>query len=216
MLHTPEEREIMRSAWIPTLRPDATFDPFPLACLKNILDDFTNPSCFDKKQILDVGPGQCDFLDSAKDLGAQTFGVDLCPAVVTLGTLRGHAMTAADFRDGWPFRGRKFDGILSRAAIASGQMGAIKNGAAGLAAFIEFLEDLAASLSPGGWLWVLPWNATTNEAVEAEVKGWAMRHDISIVPLTYGEARRYLSDFEAGRLALPQIWRRPLQVTGEQ
>jgi len=62
LLYTSEEKEIMSAAVQPNMRnPDIGVEPF-----RHIIKKYLKGAAFANKNILDIGPGQCDFLDLAK------------------------------------------------------------------------------------------------------------------------------------------------------
>lgn len=148
MLYTSEEKDIMRTALQPNVRnPEIAVEPY-----QHIIKDYLRNVAFKGKRILDIGPGQCDFLDLAKKAGAdRTFGCDFDPAVGKLGQLRGHDMSITNLREGWPYKGMTFDGIFCRGSINCCWF-------ANEEYLVSFLDDMAASLLPKAWLWIAPWN----------------------------------------------------------
>lgn len=177
MLYTDEEKNIMSTALQPNMRnPKISIEPF-----KNIMKDYLRRSRFKGGSILDIGPGQCDFLDLAKKAGArQTFGFDFDPAVGELGRLRGHEMSNANLRHGWPYKEVMFDGIFCRGSLNCCWFGSEEK-------LVEFLDDMAASLNPKGWMWIAPWTNPVPgkedfmEVAHRVCADWAARNGITII-----------------------------------
>ena len=97
MLYTDQERDVMANAIQPNMRKaNISVTPF-----KNIVEDHPDTFSFDNKDVLDIGPGQLDFLDLAKQNGAKsTVGIDFDPAIQDLGKIRGHEIHVVDLRQG--------------------------------------------------------------------------------------------------------------------
>lgn len=87
MLYNEQEISLMANAIQPNMRKNGS-----VASVQHIVQDFFTPDHFQGKHVVDLGPGQCDFLDIAKRFGAITYGVDFDPCVTELGKLRGHNM----------------------------------------------------------------------------------------------------------------------------
>lgn len=188
----------MASARIPSLRKP---DRRPRAFLA-VIDDFLPRFDFEGSSILDIGPGQWDMLDIARARGAaRTVGIDFDPAVCKLGLMRGHEAVNADLTEGWPLAGERFDGIFCRASINPYWFRD--------EALHRFLDGLAASAAPDGWIWIVPWNkppqradGDTIERVEAIVRAWGDRNAIRIRPPSPAEIKRYGIGYDLPLLAL--------------
>jgi SAM-dependent methyltransferase len=201
LLYSDEEKEIMSAAVQPNMRnPDIGIEPF-----RHVIKKYLKGSAFKNKRILDIGPGQCDFLDLAKKAGAdRTFGCDFDPAVGTLGELRGHDMTVANLKQGWPYKGMVFDGIFCRGSINCCWFSSEYR-------LTVFLDDIAASLSPDGWIWIAPWNNPVpgNEAfldvAHRVSKEWADKNAIRIETPSPRKRVKYGISYAIPRI---EIWRR--------
>lgn len=201
MLHSDEERAIMANAIQVNLRnPDAG-----AAAFTNIFKDVFAHMPLEGARVLDIGPGQCNFLDLFKEKKARTCGVDFDPAVVKLGQSRGHEMHQADFLEGWPFAGQTFDGIFSRGAIDCYRYGPANTA--------KFLDGLIHSLAPGGWLWIVPWNALKflqhpPEEIDSEIASWADKYRIAIRQPSEAERARYRLHYGIPRI---ELWTRNIR-----
>lgn len=180
MLYNDVEIEVMSTA-IQTGMRNPKISPKPF---QSIIDKYLSDISFKDQAVLDIGPGQWDFLDIAKAGGAtRTVGVDFDPAVCELGKVRGHESLQADFKDGWPFKGQSFDGIFCRGSINVFWFSREPE-------LKDFLEGITDSLKPGGWLWIAPWNKPADSQpedvvamIKTETTAWRERHGIeSIVP----------------------------------
>lgn len=176
MLYTDEERAIMAEA----LQPNMRSANIPQTAFAQIIADHLADFRFEGARVLDIGPGQLDFLDIARDRGAaQTVGVDFDPAIVALGKLRGHDIRLANLRQGWPCPDARFDLIFCRGSLNCHWFPAEPR-------LRAFLDGLAGSLAPGGRMWIAPWNKPARddpaqiEAVTRVLADWAGRHGIAI------------------------------------
>lgn len=185
MLYNDEERRAMAPAIHAGMREtNILIGPF-----RNILADFFAGTDFKGKRILDVGPGQCDFLDLAKERGAQTHGVDFDPAVAALGALRGHDVIVGDLKAGWPYPGQTFDGIFCRGSIN------LFTFQLDVGRLYAFLEGFEASLAPGSWVWAAPWNKPRDEsdlgAVGSIKEHWLRSNGIALTIASPEQKKRY-------------------------
>lgn len=190
MLYNDIEREVMASAIQSNMR---TSSPAVYRGISATVDSYLGHIDFHGQRILDIGPGQCDFLDIVKERGAITFGVDYDPAVLKLGEMRGHNMTACNLRKGWPFKDVQFDGIFCRASIncywfaMAGDETPLR----------EFLAHIGKSLKPTGWMWILPWNKPVESqeslvgVTRAVIGEWAKLSKIRIEVVGKEEKSRY-------------------------
>jgi len=160
-----------------------------IAPFQHILADFFATYDFTGKRILDIGPGQCDLLDLVKQRGAHTFGVDFDPAVAALGALRGHNVVVGNLQAGWPYPGVTFDGIFCRGSINlftfQPDMGRLYG----------FLEGFEASLAPGAFVWVAPWNKPRDAgdagAVDSIKANWLRSNGIDLHIAEPAQRKRY-------------------------
>lgn len=121
---------------------------------ERIIADFGFALRFPGARILDLGPGQWDFADAARDRGAQrVVGIDNDPAVIRLGEHRGfdaiekslQQISSDDFEE-------PFDGIFCRWSINAFWFSSDDERHA------RFVRQLCASLAEAGWAWIAPWN----------------------------------------------------------
>lgn len=207
MLYNDTEREVMKNAIQPWLRgrthPDG--EDLPLDRNQVLIEKFLGTDYFLNKRVLELGPGQCDFLDIARGMGAATFGVDFDPAIIELGRLRGHQITLANMSEGWPLQGQVFDGIYSR---VSNNIYAYND----VDRFRCFLAGIAASLTKDGWLLFVPFNQPyanpQAEAIRAETDLWLAREGIELLLLPE-EQLVHLQIADYG-VPLHEVWYRGL------
>lgn len=190
MLYNKDEESVMATAIQERMR---TSSPAVHRSIKAIFDVFIGDRDFKGARILDVGPGQCDFLDMAKERGAITFGVDFDPAAVRLGEMRGHRMLHHNLSKGWPYESDQFDGIFCRGSINCFWFATPER----LTDLRLFLDRMNASLTPEGWLWVLPFNnpaekhLTMVEAIRGTIGEWAKKSKIAVEVVGKAERQRF-------------------------
>lgn len=204
MLYNDIERGIMSRARQPNMRRS---HPSGQKAIARIVDTVLVANKMSGAKVLELGPGQCDFLDIARSMGATTFGIDFDPAVVQLGKLRGHTMTLHNLSTGWPLGEERFDGIFCRGSINCFW-------------FVKqtdqdrldlFLDNLSGALNPDGWLWIVPWNkpATPDQALEDEthttVAMWAQRSGVTIQCLDDEARMEYQLNYQIPRV---EIWQK--------
>ena len=161
MLYNKEEISLMSNAIQQNMRKKVLVEPF-----QHIVQDFFTADHFQGKHVVDLCPGQCDFLDIAKRCGAITYGVDFDPCVTQLGKLRGHNMAdAQNFQESWPYEQNMFDGIFCRGSL--NYFTTIKDGPQDASAV---LARLFSSLKPDGWIWIAPWAKFSQEQTDISDK----------------------------------------------
>lgn len=150
MLYNEIEKNIMKNAVQPSMR----WLNSSTSSFNNIWHDFFSalPSMANQN-ILDIGPGQCDMLDIFKEQGAKTYGVDFDPAVIELGSLRGHNMQhVRSIQAQWPYEVNMFDGIFCRGSLNYFRgVGSVPSREA------TFLETIFMSAKKDAWIWIAPW-----------------------------------------------------------
>jgi hypothetical protein len=165
MLYTDDERSVMSTAVQPSLgRTNVAVGPY-----ENIINDFI-PRSLLTHRVLELGPGQCDFLDLVRNAGGHAVGVDFDPAVCNLGRLRGHEMVLANLRDGIPAGLDTIDGIFCRGSINAYWF------TKRLERLDAFLEGLGGLIRSARWTWIAPWNnpagAADADLIEARLATW--------------------------------------------
>ncbi len=201
MLYTDEERAVMAEAIQPNMRiNNILVQPFT-----NIIADFLTEASLRGARVLDIGPGQLDFLDLMKSAGTTvTVGIDFDHAIQKLGAMRGHEVVITDLRNGWPLKRETFDGIFCRGSLNCFWYPEEDK-------LRDFLDNMAASLSPKGWIWIAPWNKPAagqegyTETVERVVAAWAQRNGITIEEPEKASHARYGIGYQIPKV---QIWRR--------
>ncbi|HJK88455.1 MAG: class I SAM-dependent methyltransferase [Candidatus Megaira endosymbiont of Mesostigma viride] len=179
MLYNNIEKEVMSSAVHPYLRNS---NKVVYRGICDIVAGYFRDFDFCDLHILDIGPGQCDFLDIAKAKGAVTYGIDFEPAVVKLGEMRGHNMTLCNVIKDWPFKDMVFDGIFCRGSINCYWF--IQQGNSYL--LQQFLNQITKSLKPDSWMWIMPWNKPSPSQVNLvdlyriTIEKWASEAQVNI------------------------------------
>lgn len=200
MLYNEQEISLMADAVQPNMRNKVSVVPF-----KHIVQDFFTPDHFHGKHVVDLGPGQCDFLDIAKSFGAVTYGVDFDPCVTALGKLRGHVMAEAqNFQETWPYEQKMFDGIFCRGSL--NYYATAKNGPQDA---LAFLTKVFSSLKPGGWIWIAPWAKFSEKqsAVAPEIFAlvhiFLKKHGVTVAVPSRGAIAHYGVNYVIPRI---EIW----------
>lgn len=200
MLYNDAERALMAAAVQPNMRRQDV----SAVSLEKIADAF-HLRCSRDARILDIGPGQCDFLDIAKKRGATTVGCDFDAAIVELGRMRGHTMQQSNLRNGFPAGLGTFDGIFCRGSIN------VYWFAADPERLRPLLDGIAAALRPGGWMWIAPWNRPADPAapavarIDAIVDDWIARNAFERWTAPPPIAWAYGIAYEVPR---PEVWMR--------
>ncbi|HJK88454.1 MAG: class I SAM-dependent methyltransferase [Candidatus Megaira endosymbiont of Mesostigma viride] len=210
MIYNDLEKEVMANAIQPNMRT-----PRPLAGLNAIVDNYLKNIDFQGTHILDIGPGQCDFLDIVKGKGAVTYGIDFDPAVVKLGEMRGHNMTFCDLTKDWPFKDMVFDGIFCRSSINCYWFVQPDNNEL----LKQFLDRISKSLKSNGWMWILPWNKpyeTQENLVEptrATIAEWIKQIQARIEVMGQEEKVLYQSFYT---IPVTEVWVRNCALPSER
>lgn len=204
MLYNKQEISLMADAIQPNMRNKTNILPF-----QHIVQDFFTLAHFQGKHVVDLGPGQCDFLDIAKRCGAVTYGVDFDPCVTQLGKLRGHNMAdAQNFQESWPYEQNMFDGIFCRGSL--NYFTTIKDGPQDA---IAFLARLFSSLKPDGWIWIAPWAKFSQEQIDISsevftlVYSFLKKYGITVAAPSKGAIIHYGVNYVIPRI---EIWIRNL------
>jgi len=201
MLYNDEERRTMALAVQPNMRSaNISIGPF-----QNIAADFLQDRHFVDRDILDIGPGQLDFLDIARTRGARTTrAIDFDPAIRQLGNLRGHDVEVADLKQGWPLVGQRFSGIFCRGSINCFWYESSD-------VLLKFLDGIVNSIEADGWLWIAPWNKpaptrpTQVPLINATIELWLTQRGISQDKPDEESRRRYGIGYTIPDVV---IWRR--------
>ena len=191
MLTNPEEIAIIANARQVNIRdPSRSREHF-----ENIFADFFSNVSFSGAKVLDLGPGQYDFGEMARERGADPSAIDNDPAVIQLGRFKGHQVLDGNLKDlNVDWFGHTFDGIFCRGSINAfwfqSDEGKLK----------AHIDQLVALMSPNGWAWIAPWNGVQkNSDLSAEDVERVLScqreafnaHGFSYHDLTIGETNRY-------------------------
>ncbi|HEY1299350.1 MAG TPA: class I SAM-dependent methyltransferase [Stellaceae bacterium] len=147
MLLDDEEFAIMASAAQPQLRDQQSDAKF-----RSLFEYFFAGRDFSGREVLELGPGQCDFSRFAAAAGASVTVMDHDPAVVALGRKRGYEAIIGDFLTfDWGTLRARFDGLFARNSISVQRF-------SDPASFEALIDGVCSVLKPSGWGWVVPWN----------------------------------------------------------
>jgi SAM-dependent methyltransferase len=149
MLTEPIEIEIISKARQANVRdPLRNRQPF-----YHILDDFLYGESLRGALVLDLGPGQFDLGEILRAHGAEVEAIDNDPAVLELGTHRGHRCIEGDIASIHAIEtGATYDGVFCKFSCNSVPL------ATNPADLQRFVDALVALCKPGGWCWIAPWN----------------------------------------------------------
>jgi len=197
----------MADAMQPNMRKSYSRDLF-----FNVFDDFLADTRLQGSTILDLGPGQCDFLDILRNRNALTAGFDVDKAVCHLGMARGHRMIQGDVRKRWPFPEKSLDGLFCRGSFNAFWF------ATDLDLFQVRLNEMLASLKSRGWLWFVPWNrpyekdGTANDAIQKLQAKILDQYDVKRVVPDAQQIMRYGINYEIPKT---EIWLKNLKVRAD-
>ncbi|UCD34444.1 MAG: class I SAM-dependent methyltransferase [Nitrospiraceae bacterium] len=153
MLTDPEEIRIISAALQKNVR-----DPNRArAHFDRIFADFFKTVRFRNTRVLDLGPGQYDFGELARQRGAAVHAIDYDPAVIQLGRHKGFTVRegnleevkAGDFEEA-------FDGLFCKYSINAFWFHEAP-------ALAHHVRELVRLIKPGGWSWIAPWNGASEE-----------------------------------------------------
>ena len=183
MLRDPIEIEIASRARQPGIRNPRR----PRSHFENVLADFLGDELLQGKRLLDLGPGQWDFAELARERGAQSItGIDNDEAVVELGLYKGFDAVLGDLRDLDAALG-PFDGVFCKFSI-NAFWAATDEDAAAYARSVAVL---------GGWAWIAPWNGApasftgdVERRLAAQTEGFASC-GFEVIQLSDEQTQRY-------------------------
>ena len=126
---------------------------------ENIFKDFFESMTLENSRLLDLGPGQYDFAEMARERGAITYGIDNDPSVVQLGKHKGFPVRLADLKKlkatDYNFR---FDGLFCKYSINAFWFHKddrhLRN----------YIYKLGELVKEDGWLWIGPFNGIPKKA----------------------------------------------------
>jgi hypothetical protein len=172
MVLTPEEALIMREARQPKLRnPLRSRDPFSA-----IFSVFFHDVSFEGQKVIDLGPGQWDFCEVAREKGAECVGVDHDPAVLRLGEHKGFSSVNGDLRkvESFDFGRQNFNGLFNRFSFNSAWFIGMPQ------AHYEYVQALTQFISPSGWAWMAPWNGrpASRDGEAGAVRALAVQREV--------------------------------------
>lgn len=126
---------------------------------ENIFKDFFDSVNLTNARLLDLGPGQYDFAEMARELGAVTYNIDSDPPVVQLGEHKGFPVRLADLKKlkktDYNFQ---FDGLFCKYSINAFWFyeddQRLRN----------YIYELGRLVKEDGWLWIGPFNGIPKKA----------------------------------------------------
>ena len=143
----------------------------------------------------DLGPGQYDFGELAREQGGDCMGVDFDPAVIELGQFKGFKTREMNLKKlpsaEWD---APFDGVFNKFALNAYWTGNDMD------AQHEMAGAVNAMVKDGGWAWIAPWNGVPKaqdlsqtaiiETVEKQKTAFEAQ-GFDCVPLTAKQAKHY-------------------------
>jgi hypothetical protein len=153
MLRDPVEIEIASRAQQPGIR-----DPNrPREHFDHIFDDFLRGDVIAARDLIDLGPGQWDFAELARERGVGSVtGIDRDEAVVELGHYKGFRPLLGDLRELDPGELGTFDGVFCKFSLNA--FWAATDDEA-----VAYVGRIGELVRPGGWSWIAPWNGAPAE-----------------------------------------------------
>ncbi len=162
MLTDPNEIEIISAAIQPGLRHAHGLR----GAVEAIIDEFLNTITFQGARLLDLGPGQFDFCELARQRGAIVHAIDKDPAVVKLGNYKRIPTVHGDLRK---LNARtfefQFDGVFCKFSINALWY---RDSMFSRRRHRRFIGQISRLIKPGGWAWIAPWNGTKIPVREAD------------------------------------------------
>ena len=131
-----------------------------------IFDDFLIGYDFSDKSWLDLGPGQFDFAELAREKGAAVHNVDNDPAVLELGRFKGFTSIEGNLKhfNQIDFPNVFYDGLFCKFSINAFWM------AEDISLVEKYTDDLVAKLKPNFTAWVAPWNGVPKKISLTDVE----------------------------------------------
>lgn len=150
MLVRPEEIAAIADAQEPGIRNPSR----PRFHFEGIIRDFFAGTDVRGLRLLDLGPGHYDFGELMRLRGAEVEAIELDPAVVRLGAMKGMTVYAGDLTDPSVYAqlAARFDGIFCRGSINANWF--IHDEAA----HIAYLDALLTTMKGDGPSWISPCN----------------------------------------------------------
>jgi len=159
MLTDPKEIEIISKARQPNVRdPKRAREPF-----EHIFADFLSEVDLSDQNVIDLGSGQFDFCELARNLGAsECFAIDNDPAVIELGHHKQFTVSESNLRriEESPFPKKTFDGVFCKYSFNCFWFQESEN------EHRAFLDMLTGLSKPDGWAWLAPWNGISKSIAE--------------------------------------------------
>lgn len=148
MLTDPKEIEIISRAKQKNVRdPKRSREHFV-----NIFRDFLSNMPMTGK-LLDMGPGQYDFCEMARERGGTCVGMDFDPPVIELGQHKGFETIEGNIQKlGSLGIVDTFDGVFNKFALNAFWFWEDDE------KHEAFVDDLCKILKASGWAWIAPWN----------------------------------------------------------
>lgn len=129
------------------------------AHFERIFADFLMPLDLHSRRLLDLGPGQFDFGELARGLGAEVRCIDNDPAVVELGAYKGFEVKLANLKDLSALDlGGPFDGVFCKFSVNAFWFNSR------LDLVESYIDALHALMGPEAWGWIAPWNGAPKKA----------------------------------------------------
>jgi hypothetical protein len=112
---------------------------------------------------LDMGPGQYDFCEMARDCGGTCVGLDFDGPVIELGIHKGFETIEANIQNIEKLRIKnEYDGIFNKFALNAFWFHDNPE------KHRKFVDALSEMIKPKGWAWLAPWNGVPKKACLSE------------------------------------------------
>lgn len=146
----------MQAAVEPGLRLPSRSEQGPA----EIVRDFMGDRRFDRKRILELGPGHFEFCELVRERGGDAVAFEFDPAVVRLGASRGFSVECLDFRELVNYRPpERFDGLFCKGS--SNPLWFYDDSAA----LEKYIDGVTSLVAQDGWIWFVscPWKPGISE-----------------------------------------------------
>lgn len=120
---------------------------------ESIIKDFLSPEFFQGKCIIDLGPGQYDFSELGRSLGATMEHLENDPAIIALGEYKGFKVWDCNMTEfDMPMLRQKYDGMFCKLSIS-----AFWNRTKSENQW-SYFKNLLNLIKDDGWGFIAPWN----------------------------------------------------------
>lgn len=132
----------------------------------NVFNEFFTSEGLTNKAFLDLGPGQYDFGEMAREYDSDTWGIDRDPAVIKLGQHKGYTVFQKDLESLKASQyDQRFDGIFCKYSFNAFWYKTPEQ----QQQHTSFVNELTKLLKPDGWAWLGPWNGDYADLPKSEI-----------------------------------------------